>query len=94
LPKSLFDKPAGKLLLVNFGIALGLFIAYQHGYHGLDLFFLSLASIVLLNAIAIIGVLIGRRSAPSRPNKFLKPLWIIVGILWLDYLLDYIFPVK
>jgi hypothetical protein len=88
------DKPAGKLVLVNAGVALGLFVAFRRGYRGLDLFFLSIVSIVLLNAVAAISILIGRRIAPSYPNKFLKPLWIVVGVLWLVYLLDYTFPAK
>jgi len=94
LVTSFVDKPAGKLLLVNFGVAFGLLVAYRRGHHGLELIVLSIISIVLLNAIAVIGVLIGQRLGPSRPNKFLKPLWIAAGLIWLVYLLDYIFPAK
>ena len=91
---SFVDRPTGKLALVNSGMALVLFIAYRHGKRGLDLLFLSIASVVLLNAVALVAILFGRKAAPGSPNKFLKPLWVAVGIIWLIYLLDYIFPVK
>ena len=90
----LIERLVGKLALVNSGIALGLFIAYRHGQRGLDLFFLSIVSIVLVNAVAVVSVLFGKKVAPGTPNKFLKPLWVVVGILWLIYLLDYVFPAK
>lgn len=91
---SFVDKPAGKLALVNSGIVLGLFIAYRHGYRGLDLLFLSIASIVVLNAVGLVGIFFGSKAVPAGPNKFMKPLWVAVGIVWLIYVLDYIFPAK
>jgi hypothetical protein len=91
---SFLHRPAGKLTLVNSGIVLGLFIAYRHGYRGLDLLFLSIASIVVLNAVGLVGIFLGRKAVPASPNKFLKPLWVAVGFLWLIYLLDYIFLAK
>jgi hypothetical protein len=91
---SFVDRPAGKLALVNSVIALGLFVAYRHGQRGLDLLFLSIVSIVALNAVAFFSILFGRKAVPGSPNKFLKPLWVAVGIIWLIYLLDYMFPLK
>lgn len=88
------DRPAGKLALINTGIALGLFIAYRHGQRGLDLLILSIVSIVVLNAVVVVGILLSGKKSPGAPNRFLKPLWFTVGILWLIYLLDYLFPLK
>jgi hypothetical protein len=90
---SFLQRPVGKLALVNSGAALGLFIAYRHGYRGLDLLFLALSTGAVLNAVGLIGILFPRRAAVGTQDKFLKPLWIAVGILWLIYLLDWIFPI-
>jgi uncharacterized membrane protein YfcA len=72
----------------------GLFIAYRHGQHGLDLLFLSIVSVIVLNAVGAVGILLGRKIASPAPNKFFRPLWIAVGILWLIYILDYLFRAK
>jgi hypothetical protein len=89
---SFLERPFGKMALVNFGTALGLFIAYRHGYRGADLLFLSIAAVVTLNAVGLIGILSPRKAVRTQ-NRFLKPLWIAVGLLWLIYLLDWMFPV-
>ena len=75
-------------------LLLGLFIAYRHGQGGLDLLILSIVSIVVLNAVVVVGILLSRKKSPAAPNRFLKPLWFTVGILWSIYLLDYLFPLK
>lgn len=88
------DKPAGRLIFINGCIGIGLLVAYKHGYRGLDLLCLTIASVVLFNAAGVVGIWIGRKSSPAPPNKFLLPLWIVIGIEGLIYLLYYLFPVK
>jgi hypothetical protein len=91
---SFFTSPLGKITLVNLGTGLGLFVAWIHGYRGLSFVFLTITSVVILNAVGLVGILFGKRASSNSSNRFLKPLWIAVGILWLIYLLDYIFPAK
>lgn len=86
------DRPTGKLVLINCSIGLGLLVAYRHGYRGPDLLYLSIASVILFNLVGSVGIWIGTKSSSGRPNKFLMPLWITVGVLGLIYLLDYLFP--
>jgi uncharacterized membrane protein YfcA len=92
--KSFIERPLGKFVLINCGVMLGLFIAYRRGSRGSDLLFLGIACFVLLNAIGAMGIWVGRKMGPAKPNRFLKPLWIAVAVLWLIYLLDYLFPNK
>jgi hypothetical protein len=93
---SFFTRPLGKIVLVNLATSLGLPIAWIHGYRGLNFLFLAITSVVILNAIGLVGILLEKRTSSNsnRPNRFLGPLWIAVGILWLIYLLYYIFPAK
>jgi hypothetical protein len=73
---------------------LGLFIAYRHGSRRSDLLFLAITCFVLLNAIGAVGIWIGQKMGPAQPNRFLKPLWIAVAVLWFTYALYYLFPSK
>lgn len=94
MSRSFIETPTGKLLIINCCIALGLLVAYRDGYHGLDLLCLAIVSVIIFNAAGAVGVWVGRKSSPARPNKFLLPLWIAIGILALIYLWDYLFPAK
>ena len=88
------DGPTGRLLFINGGIGIGLLVAYKHGYRGLDLLYLLIILVVLLNAAGIVGIWVGRKSSPAPPNKFLLPLWIAIAILGLIYLWYCLFPAK
>jgi hypothetical protein len=88
------DRPLGKLVLINCGVGIGILIAYTHGYRGLELLMTGLVALVLFNAAGFIGIWFGKKSKPAPPNKYLKSVWIIIGLLWLIYLLTYIFPAK
>jgi hypothetical protein len=83
-----------RLGLINSVGAFVLFVAYRSGSHGTGFVFVSVTVFVLLNTIGVIGIWFGGKSEAARPNKFIAPLWIAVGFLWLVYLLDYLFPVK
>ena len=86
--------PLGRLVLINSGVVVGLSVAYSRSYRGSQLMAASVVSFVLFNAIAVVGIWIGKNYPPkSYPAKqYEKPLWIVIGILWLLYLLFEIFP--
>lgn len=94
MARTFVDRPIGKLVLINCCIVFGLLVAYRNGYREMDLLYLAIASVVLFNAVGAVGIWFGRKSSPSRPNKFLLPLWIAIGVLGLIYLLYYLFPVE
>ncbi len=92
--KSFIERPLGKIVLINCGVVLCLFLAHRHGYRGSELLFLTITCFVLLNSIGVVGIWIGRKMGPAQPNRFLKPLWIAISVLALIYVLDYLFPSK
>ena len=94
MSRNFVERPTGKLLIINCCVGLGLLVAYRDGYRGLDLLCLAIASVVIFNAAGAVGIWVGRKSSPARPNRFLGPLWITIGILGLIYLLYYLFPTK
>jgi hypothetical protein len=94
MPNSFIERPFGKVVLINCGVVLGLFLAHRHGYRGSELLFMTIASFVLLNVIGAVGIWVGLKMGPAKPNRFLKPLWIAISVLALIYVLDYLFPSK
>lgn len=92
--KSFIERPLGKIVLINCAVVLCLLVAHRNGERGSDLLFLAIACFVLLNAIGAVGIWIGQKMGPAQPNKFLKPVWIAVGMLWLTCLLYWLFPVR
>ena len=94
MTRTFLDRPTGRLIFINSCIGLGLLVAYRNGYRGLDLLYLSIILVVLLNAAGVVGLWIFRKSTPVPPNKFLLALWIVIGIEGLIYLLYYLFPAK
>ncbi len=94
MTRTFLDRPTGRLIFINSCIGLGLLVAYRNGYRGLDLLYLSIILVVLLNAAGVVGLWIFRKSTPVPPNKFLLPLWIAIGIHGLIYLWYHLFPAK
>jgi hypothetical protein len=88
------DRPVVKLVLINCGVALGVLVAYRHGYRGVELLLTGIVTFVLFNAAGCFGIWLGRKSKPVAPNKYVKLAWIILGLVWLIYLLGYMFPSK
>jgi hypothetical protein len=84
----------GRLLMVNVGVAFGLFIAYRNGYRGGDLRSLAIGGFLICNLAAVAGLIIGAKTKPSPVPKGMGWIWIPIVLLWLVYILYGLFPAK
>jgi len=44
---------------------------------------------ILVNTLGAVGILLKMKPIPASPNKYIKPLWVVLAILWSMYMLSY-----